>query len=114
MEIKINKEVRQHSETLFFGLSARQFFCSAFAIGTAAGVYFALRNVLGQEAASWACIVAAAPIAAAGFFRYNGLAFEQFAWAFIKSQILCAGPRVFQAENIYYTLLHGKGGMDDD
>lgn len=52
MEIKINKEVRQHSETLFFGLSARQFFCSAFAIGTAAGVYFALRNVLGQAAAS--------------------------------------------------------------
>ena len=42
------------------------------------------------------------------------MTFEQFLWAFIKSQILCAGPRVFQAENIYYTLLHRKGGMDDD
>ena len=27
MEIKIPKEVRQHSETIFFGLSTRQFIC---------------------------------------------------------------------------------------
>ena len=38
MEIKINKEVRQHRETLFFGLSARQFFCSVLAVGMAVGV----------------------------------------------------------------------------
>ena len=28
MEIKIPKEVRQHKGTIFFGLSARQFFCA--------------------------------------------------------------------------------------
>ena len=61
MEIKINKEVRQHRETLFFGLSARQFFCSVLAVGMAVGVYFLFKNVLGQETASWVCIVAAAP-----------------------------------------------------
>ncbi len=33
MEIKIPKEVRQHKETIFFGLSARQFFCAAVAVG---------------------------------------------------------------------------------
>ena len=88
MEIKINKEVRQHRETLFFGLSARQFFCSVLAVGMAVGVYFLFKNVLGQETASWVCIVAAAPLAVAGFFRYNGLAFEQFAWAWLKSQFL--------------------------
>ena len=114
MEIKIPKEIRQHRETLFFGLSTRQFLCAILAVGTAVGVYFLLKNVIGQETASWVCIVAAVPIAVTGFFQYNGLTFEQFAWAFIKSQILCAGPRVFQAENIYYTLLHRKGGMDDD
>ena len=32
MEIKIPKEVRQHKETIFFGLSARQFFCAAVAV----------------------------------------------------------------------------------
>lgn len=34
-------------------------------------------------------------------FRYNGLTFERFVWAFLKSQVLCAGPRVYRAENIY-------------
>ena len=90
MEIKIPKEVHQHRETIFFGLSTRQFLCSALAEG-----------VVGQEAASWLCILAAAPIAVTGFFRYNGLTFERFVWAFLKSQVLCAGPRVYRAENIY-------------
>ena len=52
--------------------------------------------------------MAAAPLAVAGFFHYNGLTFEQFAWAFIKSQILCAGPRVFRSENLYCKILSEK------
>ena len=32
MEIKIPKEVRQHKETIFFGLSTRQFFCAVAAV----------------------------------------------------------------------------------
>ena len=114
MEIKIPKEIRQHRETLFFGLSTRQFLRAILAVGTAVGVYFLLKNVIGQETASWVCIVAAVPIAVTGFFQYNGLTFEQFAWAFIKSQILCAGPRVFQSENIYLTALERKGGHKHD
>ena len=45
MEIKIPKEIRQHRETLFFGLSTRQFLCAILAVGTAVGVYFLLKNV---------------------------------------------------------------------
>ncbi len=122
MEIKIPKEVRSHKETLFLGLSVRQFFCSVLAVGTAVGVYFLLKNVLGGETASWLCIVSAAPLAVAGFFQYNGLTFEQFVWAFIKSELLCARPRVFRSENIYLqamrlgkkTAKRKKGGMSDD
>lgn len=114
MEIKINKEVRQHKETIFFGLSTRQFVCAALAVVVAVGVYFLLRDVLGQETASWACIVAAVPVAVTGFFHYNGLTFEQFAWAFLKSQFLCAGRRVFRSENLYCKTLSRKGAHDDD
>ena len=35
MEIKINKEIRAYRETLFFGLSVRQFACSVLAVGVA-------------------------------------------------------------------------------
>ena len=114
MEIKIPKEVRQHRETIFFGLSARQFLCALFAVGIAVAVYLSLGETIGKETASWACILAAAPMAAAGFFTYNGLTLEQFAWAFLKSEILCAGTRVFKAENIYYKALGRKEREDFD
>ena len=80
----------------------------------AVGVYFLLKDLLGRETASWLCILSAAPLAVAGFFQYNGLNFEQFLWAFIKSEILCARPRVFRSENIYLQAMGGKGGMDND
>ncbi len=115
MEIKIPKEVRQHKETIFFGLSARQFLCSLAAVGIAVGVYLGLgQTAIGREAASWACILAAAPMAAAGFFTYNGLTLEQFIWAFLKSEVLCAGNRVFKAENLYYKALGRKEDKDFD
>ena len=95
MEIKIPKEIRQYKESIFFGLSARQFFCSLLAVAIAAGAYLGLGSVIGKETASWLCIVLAAPAALAGFFSYNSMSFEQFLWAVIKSEILCAGERKF-------------------
>ena len=53
MEIKINKEIRAYRETLFFGLSVRQFVCSVLAVGAAVGLYFSLSQVLDRETVSW-------------------------------------------------------------
>lgn len=100
MEIKIPKEVRQHKETIFFGLTMRQFFCSVLAVGLAVGVYLGLGPFIGKETASWACIVAAAPLALAGFFSYNGMTFERFAWAFLKSQFSAPAPCVPGGEHL--------------
>lgn len=114
IEIKIPKEVRRHKESIFFGLSTRQFFCAALAVVIAAGVYLGLGPLIGKEAASWLCLLCAAPVAIAGFFSYNGLALEEFAWAFFKSQFLCAGGRPFVSENVYYSMLERKGAADFD
>lgn len=83
-------------------------------MGIAAGVYLGLGHIIGKETASWVCILCAGPVAAAGFFSYNGLTLEQFLWAFVKSELLCAGGRVFTAENIYYAMLDRKGAYDFD
>ena len=109
MEIKINKEIRNYKETLFFGLSLRQFVCSVLAVGVAVALYFALRNVLDRETVSWLCIVGAAPIAVAGFFRYNGMTLEIFLWAWLKSEFLMAGNRVWKSENYYLTAIQKEG-----
>ncbi|MBE7003485.1 MAG: PrgI family protein [Ruminococcaceae bacterium] len=111
MEIKINKEIRNYKETLFFGLSLRQFICSVLAVGVAVALYFALRNVLDRETVSWLCIVGAAPVAVAGFFKYNGMTLEKFLWAFIKSELLLAGNRVWKAENYYLTAIQKEDKM---
>ena len=52
MEIKIPKEVRQHSETIFFGLSTRQFICAVLAVSVAIGTYFLTKGAIGKETAS--------------------------------------------------------------
>ena len=101
MEIKINKEIRTYKETIFFGLSLRQFICSVLAVGMAVFIYFVLHDVLGQETVSWVCIVGAAPMAVAGFFLYNGLTFEKFLWAWFKTTFLMSGRRVWKSENYY-------------
>ena len=105
MEVKIPKEIQSYHESVFFGLSWRQFFCSARAIGTAVGLYFLTRGVLGKETASWLCLIGAAPFAAAGFFSYNGLMLEKFLWTVFKSEVLFSARRVYRAENYYYQLL---------
>lgn len=101
IEVKIPKEIRAHQETIFFGLSERQFICAVLAVGLAAGIYLGLGGIIGKEAASWLCLLVAAPVAIAGFFHYNGMTLEQFLWAFIKSEILCAGPRRFDSVNLH-------------
>lgn len=60
------------------GLTLRQLLCSGIAIGLAVLIYLWAKPLLGQETASWLCILAAAPIAAAGFLSYDGLPFEKF------------------------------------
>lgn len=53
MEVKINKEIRNYTESMFFGLSLRQFVFSVLACGVAVGLYFILRPHFGTETLSW-------------------------------------------------------------
>ena len=105
MEVKINKEIREYTENMFFGLSLRQFIFSVVACGVAVGIYFGLRNVLGTETVSWVCILGAAPFAIMGFVKYHGMTAEQFAWAWIKSELLRPKRLVFRPTNLYYESL---------
>lgn len=53
MEIKINREIRDYKENIFFGLSLRQLIFSLLACGVAVGIYLGLRDALGTETVSW-------------------------------------------------------------
>ena len=110
MEVKINREIRNYTEAMFFGLSLRQFIFSVLACGVAVGVYFLLKPHFGTETVSWMCILAAAPFAALGFIKYNGMTAEKFVWAWIKSEFLLPKKLVFRSTNPYFELM--RPGME--
>ena len=106
MEVKINKEIRNYTESMFFGLSLRQFVFSFLAMAVAVTLFFLLRGHLKMETVSWVCVLSAAPFAAMGFVKYHGMTAEHFFWAWIKSELLephmlCAS----HSNNLYYNAL---------
>ena len=105
MKVKINREIRNYTESMFFGLTLRQFIFSVLACTVAVGVYFLLKPYVGTETVSWMCILAAAPFAALGFIKYNGMTAEKFVWAWIKSEFLMPKKLVFHSTNTYFELM---------
>ena len=105
MEVKINREIRNYTESMFFGLSMRQFVFSVLAILVAVGLYFLLKPYFGTETVSWMCILGAAPFAALGFITYHGMTAEQFLGAWLRSELLESKELRFEASNLYYEAL---------
>lgn len=105
MEVKINREIREYTESMFFGLTLRQFIFSVLALGASVATYFTLKAVIGIEAVSWVCMLAAIPFAVLGFVKYNGMTAEKFIWAWIKSEILLPKKLCFGNSNVYYAML---------
>lgn len=89
MGVKINREIRNYTESMFFGLSLRQFIFSVLACGVAVGLYFLLKPHLGTETVSWVCILGAAPFAAPSFVKYNGMTDEKFFGLLLSRNFLC-------------------------
>lgn len=112
MEVKINKEIRNYTESVYFGLSLRQFIFSIVACEVAVLLYFVFKPYFGIETLSLLCILGAAPFAAIGFIKYNGMNAEDFFLAYIRSEFLTSKKLAFEPTNMYYELLKDKIGDD--
>ena len=110
MEVKINREIRNYTESMFFGLSLRQLIFSALAVAVAVGLYFLLKPYVGTETVSWVCVLGASPFAALRFFTYHGMAAEQFIWAWLRSEVLDRRELRGESSSLYYDLL--KSSME--
>jgi len=111
LEVKINREIRDYSESMFFGLSMRQFFFSLMAVAVAVGLYFGLKPYVGAETVSWMCVLGAFPFAAMGFVRYHGMPAEQFLITWIRSELIEPRFIPYEPTNYYYEVL--KDSIDD-
>ena len=104
MEVKINKEIREYTEGIFLGLSLRQCLFSFFACVMAVIFYFLFIDRLGMEITSWLCMISAAPFAALGFIRFQGMNAEQIVCV-IRSQLIKQHKLIFKPQNLYYEYL---------
>lgn len=104
MEVHINTEVKEYKESIVLGLTLRQTLCSVLAIGTAVGIYFGFRDILGKETVSWLCLVCAAPFAVAGFFKYNGMTLERFLYEVIYTYLFRSDLLLYKSQNWYYDI----------
>ena len=102
MEIKINKEVRNYTESIFFFFFSSQCICSAFACMIGVVIYMWLEPVVGMEITSWLCILGAAPFAALGFITYQ----QMNAWELLKTVYysfwLSHTDLIYQPFNLYF------------
>lgn len=108
IEIKIPKEISEYQESVFLGLSLRQFVCSLLAVGMAVGLYFLLYNTAGSEIAGWASVLGAVPFALCGFVKYHGMTAEQTLIAILRSEVFTPRRLVFKDGGIYFDALAAR------
>ena len=102
MEVRINREIRNYTESMFFGLSLRQMVFSVAAVGIAVLLYFLLKPYVGTETVSWMCILGTAPFAAMGFVSYHGMPAEKFVLVWLRSEMIEPREIRFLPTNFYY------------
>ena len=113
ISISVNPEIRNYSESVFWGLTLRQFLFSCLGCLVSVGIFFLLRNVIGMEAVSWACILGMLPCGLLGFVTYNGMTAEQLLAAVIRSELLMPKGLVFKPVNVLEHTLSQKGKLRD-
>ncbi len=101
MEVKVNKEIRNYTESIFFGLSFRQLLFSFLACIVAVCVYFILKPYFAISELSWMCILGALPFAIFGFVTYNGMTAEELLKAWIRSNVLMPRCLKCRTTNLY-------------
>lgn len=100
-EIKINKEIRDYTESIFFGLSLRQSIFSIIACIIATCIYFLFNDKLGTEMTSWLCMLGATPFAALGFIRFQGMYTEDIVKTALYSFLLSSTNLINKPFNLY-------------
>ena len=101
MEININKDIREYTEGVFFGLNLRQLICSGLAVASAVAVYFGARGTVANDMITYLCIAVAVPFAAIGFIKYNGMPMEKIFVAWLKDNFIYPRRLTIKSNNLY-------------
>lgn len=104
IERPIPKEIKDFKEKIVFGLTVRQLISTIITLGICVPTYIFGRPYLGDDIASWVCILVGVPSIAFGFFQKNGMVFEKYICAILKSSVLLPTQRKYRSENFFEEL----------
>lgn len=107
MQLKINKEIKDYTESILFGLNMRQCFFSVVACLVAIGIYFLFIDKLGMETTSWLCILGAFPFAVLGFVSFQSMNAEELFVIALRSFILSNTKLINKQRNLYLEIFEG-------
>lgn len=99
--VRIPNEIRAYKEKLAFGLTLRRLIASILALGICVPLYMYGRKFLSTDTVSWLVIIVAIPIAGFGFVKVNGMSFEKFVVAIIKTMLIYPQRRTFKSVNFF-------------
>ena len=95
IEIRVPKEITEYKEKFLFGLTVRQFISAAAALAICVPLFIFGKDAIGEDLIGWIIILIAVPILAFGFFKYNGLNFEDFIVLLIRQKWLEPQKRTY-------------------
>ena len=72
-EVKVNKDIAEYEENVFFGLTLRQLGWGVLAVAAAVSIYVLTNLSMGETASALLAILAAAPFACLAFLKWHGL-----------------------------------------
>lgn len=105
MNYEIGPDLREISESIWFGLNLRQLLSSVIGIVLSVVIWMLCRDRLGQQYTSWLCCAVVTPCACIGFVKVQGQPFEQFALSWLKFMLLERKELPFQSNDVNVQLL---------
>ncbi len=88
MENRIGTDLREVSESVFFGLNLRQLIAGGIGIVLSVIIWISFSERLGSDYTSWLCCAVVTPCACVGFIKIQGQPFERFALSWLRFTFL--------------------------
>ncbi|MBF0015420.1 PrgI family protein [Enterococcus casseliflavus] len=100
VEVRVPKDIKEYKEKIIGGMSMKQLFSVGVAIVVNSVISLVFIRFLGysMDVVSWLMIVFSIPIVAFGWFKKDGLSFQQFLYYFF-SYHFSSGRRISNKPN---------------
>lgn len=88
IEVKVPKEIKEYKEKFWAGLTVRQLISCTIALIIIVPLYFFGNKIMNEELVGWFCMFLGVFIGAFGFYNHNGMNFENFVVAILKTFLM--------------------------